>query len=137
MKILVTGGRDYQGRDIVFRALDTLTIDEGDMLPRKGTVIAHGCATGTDTWADEWAVVNWVPIKEYRPNWNLYGKRAGSIRNGEMLADFQPDIVLATPGGPGTFDMVGRAENSGVPVLFATWEPERLREAAREAGVLS
>lgn len=108
MKVLVTGGRDYQGRAEVFAALDRL----------RPSRIAHGHAKrGTDRWADEWAIERGVTVCRYPANWSQ-GKFAGLLRNGEMLEDFQPDLVLATEGGRGTADMVGKANRASVPVEF-------------------
>jgi len=38
-----------------------------------------------------------------------------------MLAEGEPDAVLAFPGGRGTADMVRRAKRAGVPVW--EWRP--------------
>jgi len=53
-------------------------------------------------------------------DWNRYGKRAGPIRNQEML-DSGLDLVLAFVNKPlawsrGTNDMVTRAKKEGLPV---------------------
>lgn len=119
MRVLVCGGRDYQGRDAVFRALDALAGDVSDEHP-LGTVrltIIHGaCPTGADLWADEWAVVNWSGLQEFPADWESHGRAAGPIRNAQMIAEGKPDVVLAFPGGKGTADMVRRAAAAGIPV---------------------
>jgi hypothetical protein len=121
LRILVCGGRDFADRDFVFRTLDQLTIEEGEMMPRNGTVIIHGdCPTGADRWADEWAVVNWTPVEPYPADWSALGLSAGPSRNARMLTEGCPDLVLAFPGGRGTADMIGRANKAGVPVKIAS-----------------
>lgn len=134
LRILVCGGRDYQDRSRVVLELDRLTIDEGDMMPRKGTVIIHGaCRTGADRWADEWVVVNWCQFEEYPADWSnierpgavirrrkdgsLYDAAAGPFRNQRMIDEGKPDLVVAFPGKDGTADMVRRAAAAGVPTL--------------------
>ena len=114
MKVLVTGGRDYQGRAEVFAALDRLRpshIAHGACSDREGNLI------GTDRWADEWADERFVPCRRYYADWSQ-GRRAGPIRNSFALKDFEPECVLASPGGAGTADMVGKANKAGVPVEF-------------------
>lgn len=120
-RYLITGGRDYKDRVLVFRTLDDLTIDEGDMLPRDGTLIIHGdCPTGADQFADDWAIVNWTPVERYPATWAL-GKAAGILRNERMLRDGKPDMVIAFPGGAGTNDMMRRARRAGVEVRRFGW----------------
>ena len=49
MKVLVCGGRNYDNRDLVWRALDQYQENYGPL-----TVIQGG-APGADQWAREWA----------------------------------------------------------------------------------
>lgn len=118
MRVLVFGGRNYPHRESLFRELDALTIDEGGMMPRDGTRIGHGaCPTGADRWADEWAVVNWVPCDEFPADWGQHGRAAGPIRNSQMLAAFMPDVAVQCPGGRGTADMRRKLDRAGVRVI--------------------
>lgn len=116
-RILVTGGRDYNDKELVWATLDFITIDSGCELPRNGTTIAHGaCPTGADLWADHWAIHNYVMIKEYPANWTKYKRVAGPIRNTQMLKEFKPHLVVAFPGNTGTNDCVKKARALGIPV---------------------
>lgn len=120
MKVLVCGGRDYNDYDRMRSVLDSICDefglwDEGRLVPKDITII-HGGARGADRLADQWAVTNWVPIKEYKADWAKYGKSAGHRRNQEMLDKAKPDLVIAFPGGRGTADMVRRAKQAGVEV---------------------
>lgn len=118
LRILVCGGRDFNDRGAVFRELDRLTTDEGELLPRNGTVIIHGaCPTGADRWADEWAVINWCRCEEFPADWGVFGRSAGPRRNQRMIDEARPDLVVAFPGGRGTADMVKRASVARIPVL--------------------
>lgn len=47
----------------------------------------------------------------------LYGKRAGMMRNLNMLDVGQPDLTVAFPGGSGTEDMVARSRVRNVLVI--------------------
>lgn len=124
MKVLVCGGRDYNDYDRVRSVLDSVCDefglwDEGTFLPEDITII-HGGARGADRLADEWAMANWVPIEEYKAEWDKYGKSAGHRRNQEMLDKAKPDLVIAFPGGRGTADMVRRAKEAGIEVREIT-----------------
>lgn len=122
MRILVCGGRDYEDYDKVRRTLYGLfpPAVEHDMktwLPPEGTVIIHGGARGADSLADTWAVVNWVPVEEYKADWKNEGRAAGILRNERMLEKGKPDLVVAFPGGRGTAHMVKIAKAAGIKVL--------------------
>lgn len=123
MKILVCGGRNFKDYRLLSREIHKLlpepTDDISTWLPPNGTVIIHGGATGADYLADKWAVANWVPIKEYKADWDKHGKAAGPIRNQQMLDEEHPDVVLAFPTkrSKGTWDMVRRAKKAQIRTI--------------------
>lgn len=92
------------------------TEEVGSWLPPNGTMIISGAATGADRASIDWAVVHWCPFKEYFADWKRWGRKAGILRNIEMLDQGEPDKVLAFPGGNGTAHMVRIAKEAGVPV---------------------
>lgn len=109
MRLLVCGGRKFE--DWTWLNLE--------LTRRKPTVIIHGGAPGADTLAGRWAGVNGVACRVVFADWDLHGKKAGPIRNQQMLDDYFPEAVLAFPGGTGTADMVRRALAAGLPVEMA------------------
>ena len=138
MKVLVCGGRTYGKLPFktaetypqklaeykhIQTVLEQFAIDNSECytpndnwLPNDLEIIAGG-ATGADTVAIEWAVVNWCKFKEYEAEWDKYGKAAGHIRNKQMLEEGKPDIVIAFPGGKGTENMKAQARLAGVQVM--------------------
>jgi predicted Rossmann-fold nucleotide-binding protein len=116
MRILVCGGRDYYEYSTLKNTLE-------DLCPERGpVVIIAGGASGADFLAkvfalDEYGDNAFLTYEEYPANWQLFGKRAGMLRNQQMLDEGKPDIVVAFPGGSGTADMVKRAKNAGVKVV--------------------
>ena len=112
MRIIVCGGRDYTDAVSVNEVLDRIHAE------KHITHLWHGNARGADTLAAEWGSrqrnmsVNAVPA-----DWKKHGKKAGPIRNQNMLGQ-NPALVVAFAGGRGTADMVRRARKAGVDV----WE---------------
>lgn len=107
MRVLVCGGREYLNIDFVYQVLDTLDgVSE----------IIEGGARGVDTIARHWAKERGVPVRTFRADWQKHKKSAGPIRNGQMLREGKPDLVIAFPGGRGTANMVEQAIRAGVPV---------------------
>jgi len=55
---------------------------------------------------------------EHSPaEWDKFGRRAGPLRNEQMLREGKPDVVVAFPGGRGTAHMVRIAKEAGIDVL--------------------
>lgn len=110
MKVLVCGGREYLDRDNVFQTLDHYP----DI-----TLLIHGAASGADTLAEMWAKSRQVNYVGIPAKWKKLGRKAGPLRNREMLAMFAsrpPDIIIAFPGGPGTADMMKIGRETGIKV---------------------
>lgn len=126
-RILVSGGRDFNDKRLMWEVLDaeatnrgwTTEQDEyGNWLPTFTMI--HGGAKGADHIADEYAVVNWLQLIEFPADWEKYGKKAGSIRNQQMLDEGKPDLVIAfpTPKSKGTWDMVRRAQKARIETII-------------------
>lgn len=109
MIVLVTGGRDFVHKQLLWDKLDALHADTPIHL------LVHGDAEGADTFAGEWAAARGVRCEAY-PKDNRHGKTAGRIRNAEMFAATKPDVVVACPGGDGTAHMVRIAKDHRTPV---------------------
>lgn len=124
-RVLVCGGRNYNDKRMVYNTLDKLCEDRGWQSPKDEygnwlpayLSIIHGGATGADALADDWAVINWVPVMEYRAKWRAFGKAAGAMRNQQMIDEGKPTLVIAFPGGHGTADMVRRARKAGIETI--------------------
>ena len=117
MKLLVCGGREFTDRDFVFATLDRVDAR------RQVFLLIHGAARGADTLAEEWAKARGVSYAPNPARWAELGRRAGPIRNQEMLDLWAPDGVVAFPGGAGTADMVARARAAGVTVWVPPYPP--------------
>lgn len=98
-------------RDITDINLD-LFID-----PTHVGCIVSGGANGIDTLAEHWAKRNKIEFIAYLAQWNKFGKKAGIIRNHEMV-EFC-DYVFAFWNGKskGTLDTILYAKKLNVPVF--------------------
>jgi hypothetical protein len=139
VKVLVCGGREFgkvnnQNADGSAMTLEELEVKRAerrfvnDKLTeiynrrQRITEIIEGGATGADTCAFWWAKMHGIKSHTFRADWDKHGKRAGFLRNQEMLDTGKPDLVIAFPGGNGTADMVARAKKAGVEVI--EYDPE-------------
>lgn len=87
----------------------------------KPTMVIHGGARGADKLAGEVAKELGIEVVVFPANWELYGKRAGYVRNQLMLDAGKPSLVLAFPIGEsrGTRMMIDIATRAGVKVIVA------------------
>ncbi len=112
MKILVTGGREFDRAGYLSQVLD-------DIHRTKGIdTLIHGDSQGADRLAGIWAENLEIKVIECPADWIGLGKKAGPIRNGQMIA-MKPDLVVAFAGGKGTADCVRQAEAAGIEVRRA------------------
>lgn len=107
-RIAVTGGRDYANYDKVKEVFDIYQITSDD-------TIVEGGASGLDRLCAKEAYKRGIPIEEYLPNWNDLGRRAGPMRNKEMMQS-GIDYLIAFPGGAGTKNCIREAYRNNVPV---------------------
>lgn len=115
MKVLVTGGRDYDDRVFLEMTLDQIHA------ATPITHVIHGGASGADKLADWWAEDHGVQPVVCRALWNYWDKRgnvkrAGPERNRQMAA-LQPDLVVAFDGGAGTSNMIAMAHACGLKIV--------------------
>lgn len=115
-RILVCGGRAYGDQERVYRFLDKAVEGINGSGRTWNIRLIHGAANGADSLAAKWAAERGIASTAYPADWDTYGKRAGHIRNKQMLDEGKPNAVIAFPGGVGTRMMVQLAKRAGVPV---------------------
>ncbi len=87
MKLAIIGSRDFKNYPLLketvlkhFVGYDTKTCME--VWPEE---IVSGGANGADSLAKAFALEYGIPLKEFIPEWEKYGKRAGFLRNQDIV----------------------------------------------------
>lgn len=108
MRVLVCGSRHFNDYKLLEETLNDIPID----------TIIHGDARGADRLAGSYGERNNIPVLRFPALWELYGNRAGPIRNSQMLREGYPDYVVAflAPNSRGTKDMIKKAKDAGLEV---------------------
>lgn len=111
MKVLVYKSREFNNYEILENILDRY---EGRYAI---TEIIEAEARG-DTLPRLYGEHRGIPVRSFSADWNLYGKRAGYIRNAALLAEEKPEWVIALrrPESRATENMIKQARKAGVPV---------------------
>lgn len=112
MRILVTGSRTWTDSEAIDTAIQNAIGNQWG--PHQ---VVHGaCPKGADSMADWWARYRGLEVERYPADWDALGKRAGFIRNAEMVA-LGADLCLAfiKDGSKGATHTADLAEKAGIP----------------------
>lgn len=115
MRVLITGGRNFKDRALMWSTLDRLHAEH------HFTLLIHSDARGADRLADEWAQERGIQVLNCPADRKRYGRAAGPKRNRQMLAE-NPALVVAFSGESNTNHMVIIAEEAGVKVIVVEAE---------------
>lgn len=115
LRILISGDREWWQWSWIRECLS--------WFDPKTTILIHGAAWGADSIAAEIAAETFPKenILSFPANWTEHSRRAGPIRNRQMLREGKPDLVIAFHHNlcesKGTKDMVLASREAKVPVL--------------------
>ena len=125
-RLLICGDREWTNTVAIIREMVKLP---------KDTIIIQGCASGADTIAMKVAQVLGLELLSAEDNhskktpgfpakWNVYGRRAGPVRNQQMLDEGKPNEVWAfhtnINKSKGTLHMIKIAGKKGITVRLFT-----------------
>lgn len=116
MKTIIAGSRNST-REAFLQALKRCPF------VKDITEVVCGGARGADTFGEEWAIKNNVPVRKFLPDWDKHGKFAGILRNRQM-ADYAEALIAIWDGvSPGTLNMIREATSRGLKVfVFHTYD---------------
>ena len=82
------------------------------------TEVVSGTAWGVDKIGELWAATWELPIKQFVPDWDQFGKAAGPIRNG-IMAEYADRAICFWDGySRGTKNMIDQMEQRDKPVTI-------------------
>lgn len=103
MKIAVIGSRNAHIDDLE------------KYLPTDCTEIVSGGAVGIDRCAADFAKANDIPLKEFLPEYKLYGRAAPIVRN-RQIVDYADYVIAFMKGStPGTLSVIKYCEKLKKP----------------------
>ena len=117
MKLAVIGSRSFNNyawlEQCLLRSFRVADIE----------AVISGGARGADALAARFAYCHSLPLITLWADWETYGRKAGPIRNSEIVA--QADVLVAFWDGAsaGTRDSIGKARAAGKRVLIFPLEP--------------
>lgn len=120
MRVVVSGGRDFTDKDFVYGSLDHVHSKT------PITSMVQGEADGVDRLCKQWAIERGIPTINCAADWDKHGKKAGILRNIEMVDLHNPELAIIFPGGKGTAHMTGVVRKKGlkryIPPYKELWD---------------
>lgn len=116
VKVLVTGSRTWDDVHEIYWAFYRWWEEAGQ--PDQPLLLSGACPKGADALAEYvWGRNGW-PVQRFPADWHHYGKRAGFIRNEQMVYE-NPDVCIAFihNNSKGASHTVRLAEKHGVPTI--------------------
>lgn len=110
MKVAVIGSRTFDNYDEVKNTLSTLKI----------SLLVSGGAKGADSLGERYAKENNIETKIFHPDWDKYGKRAGFLRNSDIINEAELIVAFWDGQSKGTKDSIDKALKSDKKLLIIT-----------------
>lgn len=133
MKVIIAGSRTIdtmnklvQVRDENFRCLGNplayalLGLNRGNYGFKQEdiTEIISGGARGVDRLGEKFAKIGNIKLTVIKPNWKKYGKKAGFLRNKEMVDKADALIAIWDGKSKGTKHTIDLARKKGIPIYL-------------------
>lgn len=117
-KIIIAGSREFNDYPLLKSKLDAFLAETNN----DEVEIVSGTARGADILGERYASETGISIKRFPANWNLYGKRAGYIRNREMAEYADACIVFWNGESRGTKHMIDLATLMKLTIKVVQYE---------------
>ena len=108
MHTIIAGSRTVTEYNELIKA-----IRASDITP---TVIISGTAQGADKLGERYGAEHNIPVERFSADWDMYGKRAGYIRNVEMTNAAEALICLWDGVSKGALHMINIAKERGLKI---------------------
>lgn len=103
-RVIIAGGREFDDYPLLEKTMDNLLSNI-----KVDIVIVCGMARGADSLGEKYAKSKGYQIDYYPANWDLYGKRAGYIRNEQMAKNADALVAFWDGQSRGTKHMIDLA----------------------------
>ena len=108
MRIAIIGSRNFDNYKLVIETLKPYK--------SKISLIVSGAAKGADSLGEKWAIDNKIQTLIFPADWEKHGKRAGFIRNEDIIKNCDGVIAFWNGISKGTAHSLSLAEKYNKPV---------------------
>lgn len=115
MKIAVVGSRTFNNYDLLCSYLNTIHLKE------PISHIISGGAKGADKMGEKWANENGIETIIFIPDWEKYGRKAGFLRNKDIINEADKVVCFWDGFSNGTKNSIELAKRQGKKCLIVNF----------------
>lgn len=121
MRLIIAGSRSIRQADAYVEIKHAIS-----EMSRRPSVVLSGCNQGTDDhgWpigvdraGELWADSAGIPVERFPVDWNAHGKKAGPLRNQEMVERADALLLIWDGKSRGSSDVKRRAIAAGLEIV--------------------
>lgn len=112
-KVIIAGSRTFQDLSLLTRKCDRVL---SSRLDTDNIVIVSGTANGADVLGEVYAKNRGFNVMRFPADWTKHGRRAGYIRNEQILAIADAVIVFWDGSSKGSKHMMAISDEKGIPL---------------------
>lgn len=103
MRLAIVGSREFENYDLVCEKVAKIQETQ------KIDLIVSGGAKGADTLAKKYAALNHIPLMEFKPDYERYGRGAPLQRNTLIVENSDLVLAFVAATSKGTWDTIRKA----------------------------
>ncbi len=112
MKLAIVGSREFENYDLLCAEVAKIQATQ------KIDLIVSGGAKGADTLAKKFAARNRIPLMEFCPDYDRYGRGAPLQRNTLIVRNSDTVLAFVAATSKGTWDTIRKAQAAGKKVII-------------------
>lgn len=118
IRILITGSRSWDDINYIRSVFSKMNEEVSEDI----ILISGACPTGADRLGEIVAAELGWRTELYPADWNQHGRKAGFVRNSQMV-DTEPNLVIGfvRNGSKGASMTVNLGKKKGLPVIVHNW----------------
>ena len=114
MKLAIIGSRTFNNYMLLKETLE--------QYKPKITLVISGAAKGADSLGEKWALENQIQTLIFPAKWDEYGKKAGFIRNEDIIKNCDGCIAFWDGVSKGTQHSISLCEKYNKPIKIIKYE---------------
>lgn len=115
-QVIIAGGRDFANYELLQNKCDQFFRE------KRPTAIISGLARGADTLGTHYARERGIQVLEFPADWERLGRRAGMVRNLQMLDAADAVVAFWDGQSRGTAHMINETKKRGLPLRVVRYQ---------------
>jgi hypothetical protein len=111
MRVAVIGSRGFNDYEKVKETLSKINI----------TLLVSGGAKGADLLGERYAKENNIETKIFIPDWDKHGKKAGFLRNTDIIENAELVVVFWDGSSKGTEDSINKTKKVNKKIIIINY----------------